>query len=65
MPNKRKPPKPAAAPVAQRQQTWEAEKLTGNRAQRGSHPGGAPRYVYEVKWKGAYPSTYEHAKFLG
>eukprot|EP00966_Prymnesium_polylepis_P196636 4556551-Prymnesium_polylepis.1 len=59
----RKPPPkaaPDARPVNQRGVLWQAEKLTGNRAQRGNLPGGAPRWTYEVKWKGAHKAaTYE------
>ena len=48
----------------QRGQTWQAVKLTGNRAQRGNSPGaGAPRFVYEVLWQGG-AKTYEPADCL-
>jgi len=40
---------PPVAPPANKD--WQAEKLTGNRAQRGSLPNGKPRWVYEVVWK--------------
>ena len=30
----------------------EAYRHTGNRAQRGCLPGGTPRLVYEIVWKG-------------
>ena len=36
-------PAPEARPVAQRGLTWQAEKLTGKRGQRGNLPGGGPR----------------------
>lgn len=36
---------PDARPINARGAEWEAEKLTGNRAQRGSLPGGAPIWV--------------------
>eukprot|EP00966_Prymnesium_polylepis_P095928 2222449-Prymnesium_polylepis.1 len=60
------PAKPAAdsRPVNQRGVLWQAEKLTGNRAQRGNLPGGTPRWTYEVKWKGAHNNTYEPADCL-
>ena len=65
---KRKQPAPKAAPdarpVNQRGLCFEAEKLTGNRAQSGNLPGGAPRYTYEIKWKGNHKSTYEPAACL-
>ena len=57
-------PAPESRPVNQRGVLWQAEKLTGNRAQRGNLPGGAPRWTYEVKWKGAHKSTYETADCL-
>ena len=52
--------KPAAdtRPINQRGQTWQAVKLTGNRAQRGNLPDGAPRFVYKVLWQGG-AKTYE------
>ena len=49
--------------INQRGQTWQAVKLTGNRAQRGNLPGGAPRFVYEVLWQGG-AKTYEPADCL-
>ena len=57
--------KPAAdtRPIHQRGQTWQAVKLTGNRAQRGNLPGGAPRFVYEVLWQGG-AKTHEPADCL-
>ena len=55
---------PDARPVNARGQEFQAEKLTGNRAQRGNLPGGAPRWVYEVKWKGHHKPTYEPAACL-
>lgn len=61
MPPKRaKPPAPKAPdtrPVHQRGQEHQAEKLTGNRAQKGNLPGGAPRWTYEVKWCGVDPAS--------
>lgn len=55
MPSRKQPA--ASAPtetraVGARGQEWKAEKLTGNRAQKGNLPGGAPRWTYEVKWEG-------------
>ena len=50
-------------PVAQRGTEYEAQKLTGARAQRGNLPGGAPRFTYEVLWKGG-AKTYEPADCL-
>ena len=51
--------------VNKRGQEWEAEKLTGHRAQRGNLPGGSARWVYEVKWKGVkWKNTYEPAACL-
>ena len=44
-------------PVNQRGQEHQAEKLTGNRAQKGNLAGGAPRWTYEVKWAGNDPKT--------
>ena len=50
---------------------WQAEKRTGARAQKGNKPGGAPRWTYEVKWKGndpktkkAWPTTFEPPECL-
>ena len=43
-----KPP-PETRPVNERGMTWQAQKLTGKRAQRGNLPGGAPRWTYEVQ----------------
>ena len=60
MPKRPAPPKPRASdtrPVNQRGQEWQAEKLTGARAQKGNLPGGRPRWTYEVKWKGTDPKT--------
>ena len=52
-------------PVGARGAEYQAEKLTGARAQRGNLPGGAPRWVYEVKWKGIHvKNTYEPADCL-
>ena len=66
MANKRTAPRPPAEsrPVDKRGQEYEAEKLTGKRAQRGLLPGGAPRWTYEVKWRGAWANTYEPASCL-
>ena len=74
MPKRPAPPKPRAPdtrPVNQRGQEWQAEKLTGARAQKGNLPGGRPRWTYEVKWKGnnpvtkkPWPTTYEPAENL-
>ena len=48
----KKPNQTKTRAVNARGQEWQAEKLLGNRAQNGSLPGGAPRWTYEVKWKG-------------
>ena len=40
-----KPPPPKPKPVHERGLMWQAEKLTGNRAQKGSLPGGAPKWT--------------------
>ena len=68
---KKAPPSAAAKPVHERGAEYQAEKLTGARAQRGMLPTGAPRYVYEVKWSGTnkktgrpWPHTYEPAPCL-
>ena len=53
-----------ARPINRRGQEWEAETLTGNRAQRGNLPNGHPRWVYEVQWKGNHPNTFEPAANL-
>ena len=50
--------------VHERGQEWQAEKLTGARAQKGNLPGGTPRWTYEVQWKGAFPNTWEPATNL-
>ena len=50
--------------VCARGEEWQAEKLTGNRGQKGNLPGGAPRWTYEVVWKGSYKNTYEPAGCL-
>uniref|UniRef100_A0A7S0Q489 Chromo domain-containing protein n=1 Tax=Coccolithus braarudii TaxID=221442 RepID=A0A7S0Q489_9EUKA len=58
-------PKPVdKRPVNERGVLFQAEKLTGNRAQRGNLPGGTPRWTYEVKWKGGHRPTYEPAECL-
>ena len=74
MPKRAAPPKPKAPdtrPVNQRGQEWQAEKLTGARAQNSKLPGGRPRWTYEVKWKGndpdtrrPWPTTFEPAECL-
>lgn len=52
-------------PVNARGAEYEAERLTGNRAQRGCLPGGTPQWVYEVQWKGTrWKNTYEPASCL-
>ena len=44
---------------------WEAEKLTGLRAQSGKLPDGNPKWTYEVQWKGTkWPNTFEPATHL-
>lgn len=58
-----KKPQPDARPVNQRGLTWQAKSLTGNRAQRGNLPGGAPRWTYEVLWS-SNEKTYEPADCL-
>ena len=73
-PKRKQPAQPKAAdtrPVNQRGEEWQAEKLTGARAQKGNKPGGAPRWAYEVKWKGndpktkkAWPTTFEPPECL-
>lgn len=61
----------AAQQVAKKKRPaeWQAEKLTGKRAQAGRLSTGAPRYSYEVKWKDtdgqAHPNTFEVADNLG
>ena len=50
--------KPAPKPVHERGKEWEAEKLTGKRAQRGA------TYTYEVKWKGKWANTFEPPSML-
>ena len=44
-------PTPAPVPPPPKQRQHMAEKLAGARAQRGTLESGAPRFVYEVKWK--------------
>ena len=65
---KRKAAAPKPAPdnraVGARGQEWQAKKLTGNRAQRGNLPGGAPCWTYEVEWEGNHKKTYEPASCL-
>ena len=55
------PQPPDDRPVSARGAEFAAKRLTGNRAQRGCLPGGAPRWVYEVEWEGAWKNTYEPA----
>jgi hypothetical protein len=43
-------PAPAAAPAVAARKEWEAEKLTGKRAQKGGK-NGTVVYTYEVQWK--------------
>ena len=43
------PKKPDERPVNARGVMYQAEKLTGVRAQRGNVAGGKPRWTYEVK----------------
>ena len=71
MPPRKRNSRPAPAPaptvttnVGERGRDYEAEKLTGNRAQRGVLGTGQPKYVYEVQWKGAYANTWEPASCL-
>lgn len=58
-----------APAAAMRRTEYQAESLTGKRAQSGRLPGGGPRYTYEVKWKDAsdgkkYANTFEPAANL-
>ena len=55
---------PDNRPINARGQEYKAEKLTGNRAQRGNLKGGAPCWVYEVKWSGNFSNSYEPASCL-
>jgi hypothetical protein len=48
---------PAEKPVDQRGKEYNAERLTGNRIQKGIDGAGRPRYLYEVKWAGCDPKT--------
>ena len=67
MPPRRTPPAPPvrdARPVNARGIEYQAERLTGNRAQRGNLPGGEPCWVYEVVWKGKWKNSYEPAACL-
>ena len=66
MVNKKKPAAPAAETRAinARGEEYKAEQLTGNRAQKGNLRGGAPCWVYEVKWSGGFKNTYEPASCL-
>lgn len=64
-PKARQQPAPVARPVDQRGKEWQAEKLTGARAQRGTLPNGQPRWTYEVQWVGAQnKNTFEPAECL-
>ena len=71
MPKRKATPKPKAAdtrPVNQRGQEWQAQKLTGNRAQKGNLPSGAPRWTYttyEVQWAGTDPKTKKPSRVSG
>ena len=56
-------PQQPAKPVHERGREWQAEKLTGKRAQRGSLSDGQPRYVYEVLWR-SKEKTFEPADCL-
>ena len=49
---KKKAPTVQAAATTAAAGDWEAEKLTGIRAQSGTLANGTPRWTYEVKWKG-------------
>ncbi len=42
-----KAPTPQQKPVHERGKEWQAEMLTGARAQKGIDGAGRPRYVYE------------------
>ena len=44
--------------------TYQVEKLTGVRAQAGKLPNDAPRWTYEVNWKGHNKTTFEPATNL-
>jgi len=54
---------PETRTIFNRGEQYQAEMLTGNRAQKGNLPGGAPRWTYEVKWVGG-AKTYEPATCL-
>ena len=54
---------PETRTIFNRGEQYQAEMLTGNRAQKGNLPGGAPRWAYEVKWVGG-AKTYEPATCL-
>ena len=43
-------PATAVAPAVAARKEWEAEKLTGKRAQKGGK-GGFVTFTYEVQWK--------------
>ena len=71
--NKRKarPPAPSVektSAVNTRGEEWQAERLTGKRAQAGRQPSGLPRFSYEVRWKDTgddvWPNTFEKADNL-
>ena len=59
MVNKKKPAAPAAETRAVNAlgKEYKAEQRTGNRAQKGNLRGGAPCWVYEVKWSGGFKNT--------
>ena len=60
-----KQPAETRAPSTGRGKEYQAEKLTGNRAQAGNLHGGKPRWTYEVKWAGSHiKNTYEPASYL-
>ena len=48
-------PAPAAAPAAAARKEYEAEKLTGKRAQKKGREGTVV-YTYEVQWKDGPPA---------
>mgnify|MGYP007078133770 CR=1 FL=1 len=66
---KRKAVAPAPVTAAARREEFQAERLTGKRAQSGKLPGGGPRYLYEVVWKDGpkgekYKNSFEPADNL-
>jgi hypothetical protein len=54
--------------IKDRGKEWDAERLTGKRAQSGKLPGGGPRFTYEVMWKvtggNKWANTFEPADCL-